>query len=152
MANMVGRDRANEIFSGAIYLLSTGSSDFLQSYYINPVLNRIFTPDRYSDRLMTFYSTFIQNLYNLGARRIGVTTLPPSPLGCLPAAITMFGGAGNNTCVGRLNGGAVSFNTKLNNTSMYLANKLPSLKLAVLDICNPLLSMIMNPIENGMKF
>ncbi|CAN7037284.1 unnamed protein product, partial [Brassica rapa subsp. trilocularis] len=147
VTNMVGRDRANEIFSGAIYLLSTGSSDFLQSYYINPILNRIFTPDRYSDRLMNFYSTFVHNLYNLGARRIGVTTLPP--LGCLPAAITMFGGAGNNTCVERLNRDAVSFNTKLNNTSMYLANKLPGLKLVVLDIYNPLLSMVMNPVANG---
>lgn len=73
-------------------------------------------------------------------------------LGCLPATITMFGGAGNNTCVGRLNGDAVSFNTKLKNTSMYLANKLPGMKLPVLDIYNPLLSMVMNPIENGMKF
>ncbi|KAL0680540.1 hypothetical protein Bca4012_047387 [Brassica carinata] len=146
VTNMVGRDKANEIFSGAIHLLSTGSSDFLQSYYINPILNRIFTPDRYSDRLMNFYSTFVQNLYNLGARRIGVTTLPP--LGCLPAVITMFGGAGNNTCVERLNRDVVSFNTKLNNTSMYLANKLPGLKLVVLDIYNPLLSMVMNPVAN----
>ncbi|XP_006398840.2 GDSL esterase/lipase At5g03820 [Eutrema salsugineum] len=147
VTSMVGRDRAKEIFAGAIHLLSTGPSDFLQSYYINPILNRIFTPDRYSDRLMNSYSTFVQNLYGLGARKIGVTTLPP--LGCIPAAITMFGGAGNNTCVERFNRDAVSFNTKLNNTSMYLTNKLPGLKLVVLDIYNPLLSMVMNPIDNG---
>lgn len=61
----------------------------------------------------------------------------------------MFGGAGNNTCVERLNRDAVSFNTKVNNTSMYLANKLPGLKLVVLDIYNPLLSMVMNPVANG---
>ncbi|KAG2310245.1 hypothetical protein Bca52824_021802 [Brassica carinata] len=169
VTNMVGRDRANEIFSGTIYLLSTGSSDFLQSYYINPILNRILTPDRYSDR----------------ARRIGVTTLPP--LGCLPAAITMFDGAGNNTCVERLNSNAVFFNTKLNNASMYPTNtgwpsaghvrkpsgplvvqivgaavgasrvpmgiRTPGLtkkkKLVVLDIYNPPLRLVMNPIENG---
>ncbi|VVB13106.1 unnamed protein product [Arabis nemorensis] len=147
VTNMVGRDRANEIFAGAIHLLSTGSSDFLQSYYINPILNRIVTPDRYSDRLMNIYSKFIQNLYGLGARKIGVTTLPP--LGCLPAAITMFTEAGNNTCVERLNRDAVSFNTKLNNTSIYLTNKLPGLKLVVFDIYTPLLNMVMNPVENG---
>ncbi|CAH2074258.1 unnamed protein product [Thlaspi arvense] len=150
VTSMVGRDRANEIFAGALHLLSTGSSDFLQSYYINPILNRIFTPDRYSNRLMNFYSTFVKNLYGLGARGIGVTTLPP--LGCLPAAITMFGEAGNNTCVESLNRNAVSFNTKLNSTSMSLANNLPGLKLVVLDIYNPLLSMAMNPVENGMGF
>ncbi|AED90658.2 GDSL-like Lipase/Acylhydrolase family protein [Arabidopsis thaliana] len=148
VTNIVGSERANKIFSGAIHLLSTGSSDFLQSYYINPILNRIFTPDQYSDRLMKPYSTFVQNLYDLGARKIGVTTLPP--LGCLPAAITLFGETGNNnTCVERLNQDAVSFNTKLNNTSMNLTNNLPGLKLVVFDIYNPLLNMAMNPVENG---
>ncbi|CAN8257226.1 unnamed protein product [Cochlearia groenlandica] len=147
VTNMVGRDRANKIFAGAIHLLSTGSSDFLQSYYINPILNRIVTPDRYSDRLMKFYSKFIQNLYGLGVRKIGVTTLPP--LGCLPAAITMFGVAGSNSCVARLNRDAVSFNTKLNNTSINLTKNLPGLTLVVFDIYNPLLNMVMNPIENG---
>lgn len=89
-------------------------------------------------------------MYDLGARRIGVTSLPP--LGCLPAAITMFGGIGSNTCVERLNRDAVSFNTKLNNTSVNLANKLPGLKLVVFDIYNPLLNMVMKPEENGTVF
>lgn len=89
-------------------------------------------------------------MYGLGARRIGVTTLPP--LGCLPAAITMFGGIGSNRCVERLNRDAVSFNTKLNNTSVNLANKFPGLKLVVFDIYNPLLNMVMKPEENGTVF
>ncbi|XP_010558217.1 PREDICTED: GDSL esterase/lipase At5g03820-like [Tarenaya hassleriana] len=147
VTSMVGRARANEIFAGGIHLLSAGSSDFIQNYYINPILNRVYTPDQFSDRLMNSYATLVQNLYGLGARKIGVTTLPP--LGCLPAAITLFAGAGNNTCVERLNRDAVSFNTKLNNTSMYLTNKLPDLKLVVFDIYNPLLAMISNPAGNG---
>ncbi|CAN6809887.1 unnamed protein product [Brassica oleracea] len=61
----------------------------------------------------------------------------------------MFGGIGSNTCVERLNRDAVSFNTKLNNTSVNLANKLPGLKLVVFDIYNPLLNMVMKPEENG---
>lgn len=35
---------------------------------------------------------------------------------------------------------------------MYLANKLPGLKLVVFDIYNPLLNMVMNPVENGTVF
>jgi len=62
----------------------------------------------------------------------------------------LFGETGNNnTCVERLNQDAVSFNTKLNNTSMNLTNNLPGLKLVVFDIYNPLLNMAMNPVENG---
>ncbi|XP_038720376.1 GDSL esterase/lipase At5g03820 [Tripterygium wilfordii] len=144
--NMVGRDRANNIFSGGIHLLSAGSSDFIQNYYINPILNRIYSPDRFSDLLMSSYSNFIQNLYNLGVRRIGVTTLPPT--GCLPAAITLFGG-GSNNCVERLNRDAISFNNKLNSTSQSLLSRLPGLKLVVFDIYQPLLDMITRPTDNG---
>ncbi|XP_047316552.1 GDSL esterase/lipase At5g03820-like [Impatiens glandulifera] len=143
---MVGEDKANAIFSGGIHLLSAGSSDFLQNYYVNPLIYRSYSPDQFSDVLMQSYSVFIQSLYKLGARRIGVTGLPPT--GCLPAAITMFG-AGSNQCVARLNQDAVSFNSKLNNTSQALLNTLPGLKLVVFNIYQPLLDLISKPNENG---
>lgn len=79
-------------------------------------------------------------------RRIGVTSLPP--IGCLPAAITLFG-AGSNQCVGRLNRDAMSFNYILNSTSQSLVDKLPGLKLVVFDIYHPLLDMITRPSETG---
>ncbi|KAL3532023.1 hypothetical protein ACH5RR_005544 [Cinchona calisaya] len=146
VVNMVGKAKANTIFSGGVHLLSAGSSDFIQNYYINPILNRAFTPDQFSDILMRSYSTFVQNLYDLGVRKIGVTTLPPT--GCLPAAITLFG-SGSNLCVARLNQNAISFNNKLNGTSQDLKSKLPGLKLVVFDIYNPLLDLITRPTDNG---
>lgn len=82
----------------------------------------------------------LQNLYGLGVRKIGVTTLPPT--GCLPAAITLFGG-GSNQCVARLNTDAVSFNNMLNSTSQKLLTQLPGLKLVVFDIYQPLLDLMM---------
>lgn len=146
VVNMAGQARANDIFSGAIHLLSAGSSDFIQNYYINPVLRGLYSVDRFSDLLMSSYSSFIQNLYGLGARRIGVTSLPPT--GCLPAAITLFG-AGSNQCVESLNQDAILFNDKLNSTSQGLVQKLPGLKLVVFDIYQPLLDMIRKPSDNG---
>lgn len=91
--------------------------------------------------------SFWQDLYGLGVRRLGVTNLPP--IGCLPAAITVYG-AGSNQCVARLNQDATSFNVKLNNTSQSLINKLPSLKLVVFDVYQPLLDMINSPSDSGM--
>ncbi|KAF5953935.1 hypothetical protein HYC85_006791 [Camellia sinensis] len=146
VVTMVGKDRANAMFSGGIHLLSAGSSDFIQNYYINPILNRAYTPDRFSNLLIRSYSTFVQNLYRLGIRKIGVTTLPPT--GCLPAAITMFG-SGSNQCVARLNQDAISFNKQLNSTSQDLQNRLPGLKLVVLDIYQPLLNLVMKPTDSG---
>lgn len=143
---MVGKAKAKTIISGGVHLLSAGSSDFIQNYYINPLLNGAYTPDQFSDILMGSYSTFVQNLHALGVRRVGVTTLPP--IGCLPAAITLFG-SGSNLCVARLNQNAVSFNNKLNSTSQNLKSRLPGLKLVVFDIYNPLLDLITKPADNG---
>ncbi|CAM8920055.1 unnamed protein product [Rhodiola kirilowii] len=143
---MVGEERANQIFAGGIHLLSAGSSDFAQNYYINPMLATFYTPDKFTNVLMKSYTTFVRTLYDLGARRIGVTTLPP--VGCLPAAITLFG-QGRNHCVERLNRNAVMFNNKLNSTSQDLLSGLPGLRLVVLDIYEPLLDMIMKPTDNG---
>lgn len=83
----------------------------------------------------------------MGARRIGVTTLPP--LGCLPAAMTIFG-LGSNECVEKLNKGAVSFNEKLNATSQGLQNNLPGLKLVLFDIYQPLYELVTNSTNHGM--
>ncbi|XP_019187536.1 PREDICTED: GDSL esterase/lipase At5g03820-like isoform X2 [Ipomoea nil] len=146
VASLAGKAKANNIISGGIHLVSAGTSDFIQNYYVNPMVCRAYTPDQFSDLLMQSYTTFIQNLYELGARRIGVTNLPPT--GCLPASITMYGG-GNNQCVERMNQDAISYNKKLSSTSQSLKSKLPGLKLVVFDIYQPLLDLITKPSENG---
>ncbi|XP_042957438.1 GDSL esterase/lipase At5g22810-like [Carya illinoinensis] len=146
LAAVVGRSNVASIISRAIFLVSAGSSDFLQNYYVNPLLYLALPPDRFSDLLIQSYTRFIQRLYALGARRIGVTTLPP--IGCLPATITIFG-MGSNVCVERLNNDAVSFNYKLNATSHWLQNNLHDLKLVVFDAYQPLYEIATNPSKHG---
>lgn len=60
VVNLVGRTNATNIFSRGIHILSAGSSDFMQNYYINPLLNRVYSPAQFSDILMKSYSTFVQ--------------------------------------------------------------------------------------------
>lgn len=143
---IAGTEKAESIFSDAIYVLSMGSSDFVQNYYIDPLLFNTYTPDEFSDMLIGSFSAFIQRLYKLGARRIGATSLPP--LGCLPASITLFGD-GSNECVPRLNRDAMLFNKKMNATAHALQKRLPGLKLIIFDIYNPLLDLIKSPADNG---
>ncbi|KAK9128457.1 hypothetical protein Syun_017254 [Stephania yunnanensis] len=146
LGEVAGTLQAQNITSGSIFLLSTGSSDFLQNYYIDPLVRAAFSIDQFSDILMRSFATFVQNLYKLGARRIGVTNLPP--LGCLPAAITMFG-AGSNECVKYLNQDAAIFNKKLNATAQKLKCQLPGVKIVVFDIYQPLLNLVMKPSQSG---
>ncbi|KAJ6386231.1 hypothetical protein OIU77_029242 [Salix suchowensis] len=146
IVGIAGKSNASSIISDSIYLISAGSSDFVQNYYINPLLYKVYTPDQFSDILIQSYTDFIKDLYKLGARKIGVTSLPP--LGCLPAAVTIFG-SDSNECVAKLNKVAVSFNKKLNSTAQSLVNKLSGLNMLVFDIYQPLYDLVTKPADFG---
>ncbi|KAL2933316.1 hypothetical protein RDABS01_016435 [Bienertia sinuspersici] len=60
VTKMVGSEKANGMFSGGIHILSAGSSDYIQSYYINPYIYRQYTPDQYGDLLMNSFTNFVQ--------------------------------------------------------------------------------------------
>lgn len=60
LVEIAGKSNASEIISGALYLVSGGSSDFVQNYYINPLLYKAFTPDQFSDVLLQSYENFVQ--------------------------------------------------------------------------------------------
>lgn len=87
-----------------------------------------------------------QDIYGLGARRIGVTSLPP--LGCFPAALTLFGNH-QNGCVSRINTDAQAFNKKLNSAAESLKKQLPGFRIVIFDIYKPLYDVISSPSKNG---
>ena len=84
----------------------------------------------------------------MGARRIGVTSLPP--IGCLPAARTLFG-YHESGCVSRFNTDAQQFNKKIKAAATGLPKQLPGLKIAVFDIFKPLYDLVQTPSKFGMK-
>ncbi|EXC24924.1 GDSL esterase/lipase [Morus notabilis] len=149
IVELIGAENASSLFSRGIHIVSTGSSDFLQNYYVNPVVNIPYRIDQFSNMLVQIYADFIEDLYGLGARRIGVTNLPP--IGCLPAAMTLFGlGAGkDHECVEKLNRDAKLFNRKLNSTSELLKTRLPGLKLVLFDVYESLYTIIAGSSERG---
>lgn len=90
----------------------------------------------------------MQELYKLGARRIGVTSMPP--LGCLPASIRLYGEGNKDACVPRLNRDAETFNEKLNATVKELKRRhAGDLKLAIFDIYTPLRKLAQDPAAYG---
>ena len=60
LAAVAGSKKAASILKEALYLASFGSSDFLQNYYINPLINKIYTPDQYASNLVLSYKSFIR--------------------------------------------------------------------------------------------
>lgn len=60
VANITGKKRASKIFQDAIYLVSAGNSDYIQNYYINPIIAGAYTPPQFADLLIQSFSSFIQ--------------------------------------------------------------------------------------------
>ncbi|CAN0878108.1 GDSL esterase/lipase APG [Linum grandiflorum] len=110
LARVAGANRSAMIIRDSLYILGAGTSDFLQSYYVNPLVNKVYTPDHYGSLLIPSFNAFVKVLYRLGGRRLGVTSLPP--LGCVPAARTIFMYHGQG-CIARINTDAQQFDRKV---------------------------------------
>lgn len=60
LAKVAGSKKAATIIKEAIYILSAGNSDFLQNYYVNPLVNKVYTPDQYSNFLVGAFTSFVK--------------------------------------------------------------------------------------------
>ncbi|KAK1434175.1 hypothetical protein QVD17_11094 [Tagetes erecta] len=148
LAQVAGSAKSASIIKDALYLISAGNSDFVQNYYVNPFINKVYTADQYGSYLVGIFSSFVKDLYGLGARRIGVTSLPP--LGCLPAVRTLFG-YHEKGCVASFNTDAQVFNKKVNAAATQLGKQLPGLKIVIFDIFQPLYDLVKDPASQGFK-
>ncbi|CAM8919538.1 unnamed protein product [Rhodiola kirilowii] len=147
LVNATGRNQAAIIINNALYIVSSGSSDFIQNYYINPFINKVYSPNEYSSMLIRTFKHFIKDLYRLGARRIGVASLPP--LGCLPAVKTLYRHHERGRCITRINKDAQGFNEKMNKAATHLQDTLHELKIIVFDIYTPVYDLVLSPSNYG---
>jgi len=60
LAKVAGSQKASSIIKDALYVLSAGSSDFVQNYYVNPWINKAYTPDQYSSYLIGAFQSFVK--------------------------------------------------------------------------------------------
>lgn len=88
----------------------------------------------------------MKELYNLGARKIGIFGIPP--IGCVPSQRTLAGGP-HRVCSEEYNEAAQLANTKFSTQIHSLSQKLAQSKLVFLEIYNPLLDLIVNPKKYG---
>ncbi|KAL1307891.1 hypothetical protein HN51_049785 [Arachis hypogaea] len=125
LRNHVGVEKANHIIREALYLMSLGTNDFLENYYIFPTRRAQFTVTQYQDFLLGIAENFIRELYALGARKLSITGLVP--MGCLPLerATNIFG---DHACNDEYNNVALGFNAKLEKLISKLNRHLPQLK------------------------
>ncbi|KAJ9546166.1 hypothetical protein OSB04_025873 [Centaurea solstitialis] len=144
--SMAGEDAANAILSKGLFVVATGSNDVTNTYFNNPLRRYHFNFDSYTDLMIRSASSFLQDLYNLGARRIGVFGVPP--IGCLPSQRTLKGGT-QRECAENYNELAELFNTKLSMEINSLSHNLPFARMAYVDGYYLPLDIIQNPTKYG---
>ncbi|KAI4308417.1 hypothetical protein L6164_031495 [Bauhinia variegata] len=145
----LGVEKANEIIREAMYLVSLGTNDFLENYYVFPAGRRSqFTVAQYEDFLVGIAENFIRELYALGARKISLTGLVP--IGCLPLErlVNIFGHHG---CNQEYNNVALSFNKKLDNMVCRLNRELTQITLFTTKAYEIVNDIIKNPSKYGFE-
>ncbi|XP_077251182.1 GDSL esterase/lipase At5g45960-like [Tasmannia lanceolata] len=154
MQLMIGKTGTEELIGEAGFLISAGTNDFIVNYFTLPEQRKKYTVQEYQLLLLQKLGEFLQDLKDLGARRILVAGLPP--IGCLPIVITAnpHYGFQNRGCFDTFNYVAVDYNRQLQ-------NKLVSMqetffpdgrgRIVYVDIYNPLLDMMLHPGKFGFE-
>ena len=70
VVDLVGEENATSLFSRGLYVLSAGSSDFLQNYFISPILQSTYTPNQFSEILLRNYAEFIEVFLKVSSYKI----------------------------------------------------------------------------------
>ncbi|GAB2260096.1 hypothetical protein Droror1_Dr00010951 [Drosera rotundifolia] len=140
----VGEERALEIVSQSIYVICTGSNDFLYYYETQKSGNM----SAYTDSVVNYASGFLKRLYDIGARRIALGGAPPQ--GCLPAARTNYGGQ-LRFIVERFNQDTLNFNLKLQTMLKSLQNTLQGSRFVYFDFYYTVLDLVQKPHDYGFE-
>uniref|UniRef100_A0A0E0Q0K3 GDSL esterase/lipase n=1 Tax=Oryza rufipogon TaxID=4529 RepID=A0A0E0Q0K3_ORYRU len=143
-----GRAAARRIVRDALYVVSIGTNDFLENYFLL-VTGRFkqFTVGEFEDFLVAQAAGFLAAIHRLGARRVAFAGL--SAIGCLPLERTLNALRGG--CVEEYNQVARDYNVKLNAMIAGLQSSLPGLKIAYVPVYDDMLNLINNPSTLGLE-
>ncbi|XP_028769383.1 GDSL esterase/lipase At4g26790-like [Neltuma alba] len=148
LIDYLGEEKANEVTRESLYLISLGTNDFLENYYLLPKRSSEYSVEEYQKLLLGIAENFIAKLYEAGARKISIAGLPP--MGCLPLERTrnfLFG----SVCVKEYNDVAKDFNHKLQDLVLQMNQKLLGIHFVFSNPYDILWDIIQNPDSFGFE-
>ncbi|CAK8569112.1 unnamed protein product [Lathyrus sativus] len=148
LKDVVGEERKNFIIANTLFNVVAGSDDLVNTYFTIRTPQFHYDIPAYTDLMVKEASNFVKEIYQLGARRIGVFGVPP--LGYLPSQRTLGGGVFRNINE-EYNEAAKLFNSKLSKQLDFLRSNLPNSRVVYVDIYTPLLDIILKPQKYGYK-
>lgn len=143
-----GPERAATIISDSLYLICAGSDDVLNTYFPTLYRKTMYDMPSYANLLVRLASDFMQQLLQVGARRIGIVSLPP--IGCAPSQRTVGGGI-KRECASPQNQMAQMFNARLNAEVSNIQNQRPESQMLFLDFYGKFNDMVLHPQNYGFE-
>ncbi|RLM80070.1 GDSL esterase/lipase [Panicum miliaceum] len=145
----LGPRRAAAVVRGALHVVSIGTNDFLENYFLLATGRFAeFTVPEYEDLLVAGARAFLARIHRLGARRVTFAGL--AAIGCLPLERTANALRGGG-CVEEFNEVARSYNAKVRDMVRGLRGELPELKLAYVSVYESFLNLIADPAKYGLE-
>ncbi|OIV97583.1 hypothetical protein TanjilG_12340 [Lupinus angustifolius] len=127
---IVGEERTKFILSNSLIIVVAGSDDIANTYFLARVRQLQYDIPAYTDLMANSATDFVKELYELGARRIGVLSAPP--IGCVPSQRTLAGGI-LRECPEGHNEAAKLFNSKLSKNLNSLNQNSPNSRIIYID-------------------
>ncbi|KAK1422706.1 hypothetical protein QVD17_17992 [Tagetes erecta] len=143
LEKLVGKEDAQKIVENAVYVLSMGTNDFLQNYYIDPTRSGMFTITQYQHYLINCMDTYLKKMHALGVRRLAVVGM--EPFGCMPLIRTLRNSV---QCDEDMNQVALSFNVLLKAKLSQLNAEL-NMRTAFVDIYGDVQNILQHPSKYG---
>uniref|UniRef100_A0A7N0ZQY9 GDSL esterase/lipase EXL3 n=1 Tax=Kalanchoe fedtschenkoi TaxID=63787 RepID=A0A7N0ZQY9_KALFE len=149
LRSLVGEDQTNYILARSLFLVVAGSDDLANTYFSARARQLEYDIPAYTDLMANEAAKFYENLYEMGARRIGVLSAPP--IGCLPSQRTLGGAFQGRPCIESYNQAAKLYNSKLQRVIDSFNTKNTDARAHVFDIYNPIFDLVQNPAKNGFE-
>ncbi|XP_017234179.1 GDSL esterase/lipase At5g45960 [Daucus carota subsp. sativus] len=145
----VGKERAGELIKNALFVISAGTNDYVLNYYGPPIRSKTYTISAYHHFLLQIIHQFLQDLVNLGARKIVMAGVPP--IECLPVVITLNSlhsdAFHRRSCIDSLSSVAPDHNQFLEQVLKNMQGS--DLQLLYVDIHKPLRNILQNTKKFG---
>lgn len=144
----LGSDKANSTLTEALYMISLGTNDFLENYYVLSRRSSQYNIGQYESFLARIAESFVREIYNLGGRKISLGGIVP--MGCMPLERSMNAMSGSG-CVEEYNKVAKDFNGKLQALIPKLRAELSGMRLVFSNIYDVILQAIQQPSLYGFE-
>nr|XP_043639387.1 GDSL esterase/lipase At4g16230-like [Erigeron canadensis] len=139
----IGKSAADKLLATALFAVTMGANDFINNYFLPDASNHTkkTSPEKFIGTLISTFRWQLLRLYNMGARKIIVTSIPP--IGCCPNQKDLHPSSGQE-CVAFENRLVQQYNNRLKRLLLELTATLKGSTFVYVDVYRIFESIIQN--------